>query len=426
MSRRTQSLSVCGGHRTTPLGLLDPKLPGETWLSFPPLPLAHRPKSSLSLVTPGGQRSKPRSRHQHGAAPTFGLVSFFCGRTATNFLFQRGLLRGGLASPILVRNLISCYHPPAGVCSNIATISPSPRNQERPPMDAVRRRRRHANSWLNVWSRGAFVSPSSMRRPARVTEERCAFGGGGRVQLSPALPPSPRVSPPPPPSGQELREHESPELQLTPTDARLLHGVDVLRLCQLRGQRLGRRPVLVHHAQLLRSVGERLPSSPPPPARSASAAGRHASASPTRAATIRMRTGSHEAYFEQTQMKRRRRMMRTSPVMMQEMMMYRFSPFHQSGSRSRYSHLAPMNPGSHLEQQGGNAVRTFLPSSHVRLPPAGRRLLLLEVATVAVDAVAGQLLGTRGEVAVPGVQVQGVFWRDEAEICRYAFQTSQL
>lgn len=43
-----------------------------------------------------------------------------------------------------------------------------------------------------------------------------------------------------------------------------------------------------------------------------------------------------------------------------------------------------------------------------------------------MDTVAGQLLGTWGEVAVPGVQVQGVFWRNEAKICSFTFQSSQL
>lgn len=45
-------------------------------------------------------------------------------------------------------------------------------------MDAIWRRRRHANSWLNVWSRGAFISPSLMRRPVQVAEERCALEEG--------------------------------------------------------------------------------------------------------------------------------------------------------------------------------------------------------------------------------------------------------
>lgn len=49
--------------------------------------------------------------------------------------------------------------------------------------------------------------------------------------------------------------------------------------------------------------------------------------------------------------------MRTSPVMMQKVMMYGFSAINQSNHR--YSHLAPWNPGSHLEEQGENAVRTF-------------------------------------------------------------------
>lgn len=137
-------------------------------------------------------------------------------------------------------------------------------------------------SWLKVWSRGAFVGPSSMRRPVQVAEECCALAP---VRSSESTPPSPRDEREQLLHGGNKMVLGSPELQLTPTDARLLHGVDVLRLRRVRGQRRGRCPVLVHHAQLLRSVGERLPSSPPPPARSASAAGRHASASPTCAAT---------------------------------------------------------------------------------------------------------------------------------------------
>lgn len=34
-------------------------------------------------------------------------------------------------APVPMKNLINCYHPPAGVCSNLATIYLSPRSQEK-------------------------------------------------------------------------------------------------------------------------------------------------------------------------------------------------------------------------------------------------------------------------------------------------------
>lgn len=87
---------------------------------------------------------------------------------------------------------------------------------------------------------------------------------------------------------------------------------------------------------------------------------------------------------------------------------------------------------STLAPEGGNAVRMPFdasvlhphhhPSSRVHLSPARRRFLVCDVATVPVDAVVGQLLGTFGEVAVPRVRVRGVFWSNETEIWRDLIQ----
>lgn len=252
-------------------------------------------------MTPGGQRSKLRSRHQQGAAPAFGLLSF--------------LWKNHKKLPEPPPRDAS--GPPSGVCAS------HPDEESHQLLSSTSWCLFQHSNYLSVTMQSGKATDgrrsettSPCRQLAERMEPRCVYQSflhatprpgrrgalrfrGGRVLLSPALPPLPRVSPPlPPQSGAPRARDEreqlshggnktvlgSPELQLTPTHARLSHGVDVLRLCQVWGHRRGRRPVPVHHAQLLRSIGERLPSSPAPPARSASAAGRHASASPTRAA----------------------------------------------------------------------------------------------------------------------------------------------
>lgn len=65
----------------------------------------------------------------------------------------------------------------------------------------------------------------------------------------------------------------------------------------------------------------------------------------------------NEAYFEHMQMNRMRRMRRTSPAMMPIIMISCFSAFHQS--RSKYSHLDPTKPCSHLRQRRERCQKVF-------------------------------------------------------------------
>lgn len=86
----------------------------------------------------------------------------------------------------------------------------------------------------------------------------------------------------------------------------------------------------------------------------------------------------NEAYFEHMQMNRMRRMRRTSPTTTQIIMISCFSPFHQS--RSKYSHLDPMKPCSHLRQRRECCQNVlffkFQSSSIITCPPLTCRMVV--------------------------------------------------